>query len=193
MLLSSLWNCRASPVCIQLAQAALEFFAVLEQAAAQNFVGDLFQLFGSVLLDSCLWLVRHSVSQSDCSNDGSRELLQHLARLLVSQPNALANDVLDILLLNLDGLLFLNVLERRDALTFDRLELLDHLFLITLDIIGKLGLGSSQVGDLLNALSIEDVVRIEAFDQRLLQVVDRTVIKNVSWRQFSDYKRTALL
>ena len=58
--------------------------------------------------------------------------------------------------------------------------LLDDLFLVALDLVGKLRLLGGEFGDLLDALGVEDVVGIEHFDRRLFEIIDGRVVEHVA-------------
>ena len=58
--------------------------------------------------------------------------------------------------------------------------LLDRLFLLAGDIVGQHGLRGRLVCNLLDALRVEDVLRVELIDGRLLEVVDGRVVEDVA-------------
>jgi hypothetical protein len=58
--------------------------------------------------------------------------------------------------------------------------LFDDLFLVALDLVGKLGLLGGELGDFLDAFGVEDVVGIEHLDRRLFEIVDGGVLEHIA-------------
>jgi len=56
--------------------------------------------------------------------------------------------------------------------------LFDYLFLVAVDEVGEFGLFGGEVGDFLDALGVEDVVRVEHLDRGLFEIVDGGVFEH---------------
>ena len=105
---------------------------------------------------------------------------------------------LTLLFLDLSGLGFLTILDCFDfpllfglglgkltlkfknRLTGFDVLLLNDLFLISLNVIRKLGLSCCELSDLFNTLGIENIIGVEHAQWSLLKIINRCVIKNES-------------
>lgn len=94
-------------------------------------------------------------------------------------------DGLDLTLLASGGFGLL-ALEGTDGLKCFGVLLFDLLLFRILELVGEHLLLSGQLGDLTNALAVEDVIRVELFDGGLLQIVDGHVFEHVAVEVASD-------
>ena len=76
-----------------------------------------------------------------------------------------------------------------------RLDVLlgDRLLALAVDLVREDLLRGGQLGDLLDALGVEDVVRVEQRDRRLLEVIDRHVLEHEAVQVRADALQDAFL